>query len=195
MKNLTAVAVFCGARPGTDQAHMKLAHHVGASLAQRGLTVIYGGGRSGLMGAVADGALEAGGHVVGVIPSHLHEREVTHHGVSDLHVVHTMHERKTIMAERADAFIALPGGAGTLEEITEQWTWAQLRLHAKPNAFLDNDGYWDPMRAMLEQMLKHGYVSHSDPALPFFEDDLERALTEIERRHAEARTVDRIDLA
>lgn len=172
--SLSAVAVFCGSRFGTDPAYADLARHTGRTLAERGITVVYGGGHVGLMGAVADAAMEAGGRVVGVIPRQLHEREVSHGGVTELHVVESMHERKQLMADLSDAFIALPGGVGTLEEITEQWTWVQLGIHPKPCAFLDvpGDGFWAPMRAMVDRMVDHGFVEPEASSIPVFADDL-----------------------
>ena len=135
--SLSSVCVFCGSASGNDPRFVEAASLFGRALAERGLTLVYGGGRVGLMGAVADGALGAGGRVVGVMPRGLVEREIAHVGLSELRVVETMHERKTAMSEVADAFAVLPGGAGTLEEAFEQWTWAQLAIHAKPVGFLD----------------------------------------------------------
>ncbi len=171
---LSAVAVFCGSRFGSDPAYADLARHVGTTLAERGTTVVYGGGHVGLMGVLADAAMVAGGHVVGVIPRQLHDREVGHAAISELRVVESMHERKALMDQLSDAFIALPGGVGTLEEITEQWTWAQLRIHTKPCAFLDvpGDGFWSPMRTMVDQMVSHGFVEADAPSIPVFSDDL-----------------------
>lgn len=178
---LSAIAVFCGSSFGTDPAFAEAARDTGRTLAERGIEVVYGGGHVGLMGAVADGALEAGGSVVGVIPSALDDRELAHHGLTELHVVDSMHARKTVMAERADAFIALPGGAGTLEEIAEQWTWAQLSIHAKPSGFLDVAGFWGPMRKMLEQMVETGFVRREQSGIVSFSDDLDTLLTMLER--------------
>lgn len=155
---LSTVAVFCGSSFGSSPAYAEAARLTGRTLAERGIGVVYGGGHVGLMGIVADAALEAGGRVIGVIPRQLHERELTHHGVTELHVVESMHERKQLMADLSDAFIALPGGAGTLEEIAEQWTWAQLTIHAKPCGFLDVNGFWQPMQAMVDTMVGEGFV-------------------------------------
>jgi uncharacterized protein (TIGR00730 family) len=127
-------------------------------IAHTGATLIYGGGRVGLMGAVADAALSAGGEVVGVMPRSLVEREIAHRGLHQLRVVETMHERKTTMSALSDAFLALPGGAGTLEEIFEQWTWGQLGIHGKPCGFLDLKGYFDPIRQMVEKMVSEGFL-------------------------------------
>lgn len=179
--SLTSIAVFCGSSFGTDPAYEQAARSTGRTLAERGIQVVYGGGHVGLMGAVADGALEAGGKVVGVIPSALDDRELAHHGLTELHVVDSMHARKTLMAELSDAFIALPGGAGTLEEIAEQWTWAQLSIHAKPSGFLDVAGFWAPMQAMLAQMVETGFVRREQAGIVSFSDDLDILLEMLER--------------
>lgn len=169
---LSAVAVFCGSSFGTSPAYAEAARLTGRTLAERGIDVVYGGGHVGLMGAVADAALEAGGRVIGVIPRQLDDRELAHHGLTELHVVESMHERKQVMADLSDAFIALPGGAGTLEEIAEQWTWAQLTIHAKPSGFLDVDGFWAPMQAMLHTMVTQGFVRAEQSGIVSFRDDL-----------------------
>jgi len=135
------ICVFCGSSLGSDQVYADAARAAGRTLARRRIALVYGGGRVGLMGVLADAALNAGGRVIGVIPQSLLEREIQHMGLSELQVVSTMHERKTKMAELASGFIALPGGAGTLEEIFEQWTWAQLGIHHKPCGFLNTNGY------------------------------------------------------
>nr|MCW2727995.1 family Rossman fold protein [Aeromicrobium sp.] len=178
---LKAIAVFCGSSFGTDPVYAEAARTTGRTLAERGIEVVYGGGHVGLMGAVADGALEAGGSVVGVIPSALDDRELAHHGLTELHVVDSMHARKTLMAERSDAFIALPGGAGTLEEVAEQWTWAQLSIHDKPSGFLDVAGFWAPMRLMLQQMVDSGFVRAEQAGIVSFSDDLDTLLTMLEQ--------------
>lgn len=178
---LDAVAVFCGSRHGNDPRWTALAETTGRRLAEQGITVVYGGGHVGLMGVVADAALAAGGDVVGVIPHQLDARELTHQGLTEVHVVDDMHQRKALMAERSDAFIALPGGVGTLEEITEQWTWAQLGIHAKPGAFLDT-GYWAPMRDLVARMVESGFVSADQPSIPWFGDDVDEAIRELSRR-------------
>lgn len=176
MTGLSSVAVFCGSRFGTDPAYEAAAVEVGRTLAERGITLVYGGGRVGLMGAVADAAVAAGGEVVGVIPRSLDEREVAHAGLTELHVVETMHERKAIMADRADAFLALPGGMGTLEEITEQWTWTQLGIHAKRSAFYDVGGFWRPLSALVDSMVETGFLTPEHAALVSFDTDLESLL-------------------
>ena len=131
---------------------------MGTTLARSGIELVYGGGRVGLMGVIADAALAAGGSVIGVMPQALVDREVQHVNLTELHVVPTMHERKTKMSTLADGFVALPGGAGTLEEIFEQWTWAQLGIHQKPCGFLNTNGYFDPLRQMIEQMSGEGFL-------------------------------------
>ncbi len=177
MSGLTSVAVFCGSRFGTDPAYEQAAVEVGRTLAERGITLVYGGGRVGLMGTVADAAMAAGGEVVGVIPRSLDEREVAHAGLSELHVVETMHERKAIMADRADAFLALPGGMGTLEEITEQWTWTQLGIHAKRSAFYDVGGFWRPLSTLVDSMVETGFLTVEHAALVSFGTDLDSLLS------------------
>jgi uncharacterized protein (TIGR00730 family) len=152
------VAVFCGSSPGNDPVYLETATAVGRRLAERGIGVVYGGGHVGLMGAVADAAMGAGGTVTGVIPRALQKREQSDEDVTELILVDTMHERKTIMAERSDAFLALPGGPGTLEEITEQWTWAQLGIHQKPCGVLNIDGYYDPLAALVANMRDHRFT-------------------------------------
>ena len=152
------VCVYCGSRPGFRPAYAEAARDLGQRLAAAGVGIVTGGGRVGLMGVVADAALDAGGEVVGVIPQALLDREVGHAGLSELHVVRTMHERKARMADLADAFVALPGGLGTLEEIAEALTWVQLGLHAKPCAFLDVEGYYAPLVQFLDHAVAEGFV-------------------------------------
>ena len=159
MAVLRRICVFCGASPGHDPAFVAAARAVGAGLAGRGVGVVYGGGRVGLMGALADAALEAGGEVVGVIPRGLVERELAHPGLTELRVVATLHERKAVMAELSDAFIALPGGLGTLEELAEVTSWAQLELHHKPIGLIDVAGYWDPLLAWLDRAVETGFLA------------------------------------
>ncbi len=155
---MKSIGIFCGSSAGEHPLYLETARLVGRTLAQQGLALVYGGGKVGLMGAVADAALEAGGVVIGVMPRGLVEREIAHRGLTELHVVEDMHERKTKMAALADGFIALPGGAGTLEEIFEQWTWAQLGIHEKPCAFLNIKGYYDPLQAMVDNMVREGFM-------------------------------------
>lgn len=156
--SLGAVTVFTGSTDGTPE-HREAAAALGRALAERGTGLVYGGGHVGLMGVLADAALTAGGEVVGVIPQHLVDREVAHDRLTRLDVVADMHQRKARMAELADAFVALPGGAGTLEELFEVFTWRQLGLHDKPLALLDPDGFYVPLLAQLDAMTEVGYVS------------------------------------
>jgi uncharacterized protein (TIGR00730 family) len=154
---MVRVAVFTGSQLGPP-SHQEAAARFGADLARDGVGVVYGGGHVGLMGVVADAALEAGGEVIGVIPQHLVDDELAHPRLPQLEVVQTMHERKARMADLADAFVALPGAAGTLEELFEAWTWGMLGLHAKPVALLDVDGFWQPLLAQLRRMVDDGYL-------------------------------------
>lgn len=157
-RKLTRVAVFCGASNGARPDYPAAAWELGTALADRGITVIYGGGRAGLMGAVADAALSRGGQVVGVITRLLYGRELGHEGITDLHVVETMHERKMMMATLADAFITLPGGLGTFDELFEILAWAQLGIHAKPVGLLNVNGYYDGLMTFLDHVEKENFL-------------------------------------
>lgn len=168
---MRAVAVFCGSRLGARRAYREAAAGFGRVLARRGLTLVYGGGNVGLMGVVADAALAEGGEVVGVIPAFLMDREVGHVGLSRLVRVESMHERKATMAGLSDAFVALPGGLGTLEEIFEVWTWNLLGLHAKPCALLDVDGYFSPLVDFLDRTVEAEFVSREHRELLAVESD------------------------
>jgi len=152
------LAIFTGSSPGHDPRYAEAAANFAADLAARSVGIVYGGGRVGLMGVVADHALAAGGEVIGVIPHSLQSAEVGHAGLTQLHVVETMHQRKQLMADLADGFVALPGGVGTLEEVFEAWTWLQLGIHAKPVAFLNIGGFWDHLLAGLDGMVDAGFV-------------------------------------
>ena len=169
---LRRICVYCGSSSGSRPEYALAAQAVGTALARRGLELVYGGGNVGLMGQVADAALAAGGHVIGVIPESLMAREVGHRGLPDLRVVGTMHIRKALMAELADAFIALPGGFGTIEEFCEVLTWAQLGLHRKPFGLLNTAGFYDPLLAFFDHQVKERFVrsehreliiSHTEP--------------------------------
>lgn len=155
---LRRVAVYCASNDGARPAYVATARALGVLLAERGIAVVYGGGRTGLMGALADAAMAAGGEVVGVMPHGLVEREVAHHGLTSLRVVDSMHERKAMIAELADAFITMPGGIGTLEEFFETWTWANLGVHRKPVGLLDTEGFWRPLLALLDQLEGEGFL-------------------------------------
>ena len=153
-----SICIYCGSRPGASPAYAVAARAVGRWIGRRGGQLVYGGGRNGLMGIVADSTLQAGGRVVGVIPKALVEKEWAHHGCSELHVVDTMHERKRLMAEHADAFLALPGGIGTFEEFFEVWTWRQLGYHDKPVGLLNVDGYYDGMLTFLHTSVQAQFM-------------------------------------
>lgn len=152
------LCVFCGSSPGRDPAYAAAAAQVGRVLAQRGIGLVYGGGRVGLMGTLADAALAAGGEVIGVIPQALLERELGHRGLTDLRVVDSMHTRKALMGGLAKGFIALPGGIGTLEELFEVWSWAQLGLHRKPCGLLDVQGFFAPLVGFLDRQVEAGFI-------------------------------------
>lgn len=152
------VCVYCGSRPGLNSAFADVARQVGSWIGQHGGQLVYGGGKSGLMGLLADAALQAGAQVVGVIPKALVEKEWAHRGCSELHIVDTMHDRKRMMAERADAFLALPGGIGTLEELFEVWTWRQLGYHDKPIGLLNIAGYYDKLLGFLDNAVEQQFM-------------------------------------
>lgn len=163
--SLRSLAVFCGSLPGDSPAFRESATAFGAALARERITLVYGGGSVGMMGALADAALAGGGEVVGVIPRFLLDREVGHRGVSRLDVVESMHERKARMAELADGFAALPGGLGTLEELFEVWTWILLGLHARPCGLLNVDGYFDPLVSFLDGAVRRRFLAPAHRAL------------------------------
>ncbi len=178
-----AVCVFCGSQPGARPAYLDAARELGALLARRGVAVIYGGGHVGMMGALADSALAAGGEVIGVIPEHLMRPEVAHQRLTELLIVDSMHTRKRTMASRADAFVVLPGGYGTFEEMFEMVTWRQLRLHAKPVGLVNVDGYFDHLLAFLQHAAQQEFIrpQHRDLLLvaPSTSDLLERLLRHV----------------
>lgn len=177
---MNSICVFCGSRDGTRQAYTEAARATGRELARRGITLVYGGGNVGLMGVLADAALEEGGRVVGVIPRALLPFEVGHLGLSELRVVETMHERKAMMVEMSDAFLALPGGIGTLEELFEVWTWAQLGAHRKPCGLLNVAGYFTPLAAFLDTLVPQGFLREDHRAMLVEESDLGRLLRRFE---------------
>ncbi|MFY7961185.1 MAG: TIGR00730 family Rossman fold protein [Elsteraceae bacterium] len=158
MHPIRSLCVFCGSKPGTDPHYHQAAIALGQGLAANGVALVYGGGRVGLMGAVADACKDAGGRVIGVIPDFLEKREVGHREIDELIVVDSMHARKRLMVDRSDAFAVLPGGFGTLDETFEVLTWAQLSLHAKPVLLLNVGGYWDPLAALIDHMMAKGLV-------------------------------------
>jgi len=159
------ICVFCGSSPGSRVEYRAATEKLGAELVRRSIGLVYGGGNVGLMGVLADAVLKAGGEAVGVIPENLMAREVGHNGLTKLHVVHSMHERKALMADLSDAFIALPGGFGTLEEFCEVLTWAQLGLHAKPCGILNVLGYYSPLLAMFDHAVKERFLKQENRRL------------------------------
>ena len=173
---------FAGSTPGHDPRWVGLAHTVGAELARRGIGVVYGGGGGGLMGALAQGALGEGGEVIGVIPEFMIDREWGRGDLTEVHVVASMHERKALMADLTSAFLALPGGMGTLEEVFEVWTWRQIGLLDKPVGFLDADGFWTPLLDSLRGIADAGFMSEASLADVVVAPDLESALAGLEAR-------------
>lgn len=159
------VCVFCGSSAGEHPRYLEAASEMGTLLAHRDIGLVYGGSRVGVMGRLADSVIGADGTVVGVIPRALVDREVAHHGLTELRIVASMHERKAAMAELADAFVALPGGLGTLEEFLEVLTWSQLGLHRKPCGVLDVGGYFEPLVALLDHMVREGFLARSHRAM------------------------------
>ena len=168
---MRAVCIFCGSSAGGDPAYLNAARTMGRLIAERDLQLVYGGAKVGLMGAVADAALAAGGEVIGVLPQALEKKELAHTSLTRLEVVSSMHERKARMAELSDAFIALPGGAGTLEEIFEIWTWRQLGFHGKPAGFLNVAGYYDKLAAFLDHTVGEAFVKPVHRQMLTFGDD------------------------
>ncbi|MEZ4668811.1 MAG: TIGR00730 family Rossman fold protein [Anaerolineae bacterium] len=170
------VCVFCGSTPGNNGLYVDTARQMGEAIARQGLGLVYGGGHVGLMGAVAEGALQAGGHVIGIIPQALVKKELEHHGLSELHIVGSMHERKAMMAEKASMFVALPGGFGTLDELFEIITWAQLGFHSKPIGLLNTAGYFNPLLKFIEHIVDEGFVNSAVRAIINVADDAESLL-------------------
>lgn len=177
-----SVCVYCGSRNGVRHAYLDLALRLGTAIGRRGWQLVYGGGRAGLMGAVADATLAAGGTVVGVIPESLMNLEVGHAGLTELHVVQTMHQRKQLMAERSHAFIAMPGGIGTFEELFEVWTWRHLAYHDRPIGLLDAEGYWAPMLQFLRHSVAEGFMGDDQMAMLHSDDQVERLLDTLAAR-------------
>lgn len=179
MKPAFSVCVYCGSRTGHDPAWAEQARYVGRWIAAHGGQLVYGGGRNGLMGIVADAALEAGGEVIGIIPEALVAKEFAHRGCTELLVVQTMHERKRLMAERADAFLALPGGIGTLEEFFEVWTWRQLGYHDKPVGLLNHRGYYDELLKFLQHLVAQQFMGPWQMDLIAVDDDAGQLLQKL----------------
>lgn len=162
MQERKTICVYCGSSDGVREVYRATARELGTAMAEAGFGLVYGGAHVGLMGVVADAVLAAGGEAVGVIPQQLVDREVAHGGLTELHVVQTMHERKHKMAELADAFIALPGGYGTLDELCEVLGWSQLGLHRKPVILLDTEQYWQPLFAMFDRAVEEGFLQRKN---------------------------------
>ncbi len=177
---MNSICVFCGSSPGNDPAYAEAASTLGRTLAERGTTLVYGGGHVGLMGVVADAALGAGGEVIGVMPRSLVDREIGHTGLTKLHVVQSMHERKARMSELSDGFVALPGGNGTLEEFFEVLTWAQLGEHAKPCGLLNVAGYYDPLLIVFDRMVERAFLKAEHRHLVLTESDPSALLARFE---------------
>jgi uncharacterized protein (TIGR00730 family) len=178
---MRTVCVFCGSRAGARPAYAQAARRLGAALVARGMDLVYGGGHVGLMGVVADAVLAAGGRAGGVIVQSLVDRELAHAGLTELLVVETMHQRKALMAERADAFVALPGGYGTGDELFEILTWAQLGFHARPIGLLNTAGYFDPLLVWLDHMVREDFLRPKHRDLLLVADDADRLLDRLQQ--------------
>jgi uncharacterized protein (TIGR00730 family) len=176
---MKSICVFCGSHPGARSEYSTAAHELGTLLAARDVTLVYGGGHVGLMGVLADAALAGGGRVIGVIPDHLWQREVGHTGLTELHVVSSMHERKALMAILSDAFIALPGGVGTLEEFFEIWTWGVLGLHEKPFGILNVSGFYSALVEHIERMTRERFLPERHRSLVLIDEDATRLLARV----------------
>ena len=182
MNKIRSICVYCGSSPGRDEVYVKAGHLLGRSIAKAGLRLVYGGGTKGIMGAVADGALRAGGKVTGIIPRFLMNKEATESALTrldELLITENMHERKHAMFEKSDAFVALPGGIGTVEEIVEVMTWAQLGHHRKPIVYANINGFWDPMLALIDHMKVEGFVHTTHLVQPLVVDDPEAVVSAI----------------
>ena len=183
---MRTLCVFCGASSGKNPAYREAAIAFGRLLADQGIELVWGAGSVGLMGAVADGVLSAGGQTFGVIPDFMVKRELAHEGSCELTVVPTMHERKAVMAERAEGFVALPGGFGTLDELFEILTWAQLHIHGKPVGLLNVNGFFDPLLALIRHMVAEGFVTPGHESLLYVDDDPARLLEAMRGHQASA---------
>lgn len=162
---IRSVCVYCGSSSRVKESYKQNAARLGEMLASRGMDLVYGGGRVGLMGIVADSALKHGGKVIGIIPEHIQSKEIEHHGLTELHIVDSMHTRKRMMAERSDAYVVLPGGFGTLDEAFEIITWKQLGLHEKPIIIFDDGGFWQPLATLLNNLVAEGFAPEHTRAL------------------------------
>jgi uncharacterized protein (TIGR00730 family) len=187
VNNIRNVCVYCGSADGVHAEYYAAAREMGAALARRGLVLVYGAGKTGLMGALADGCLQAGGEVIGVVPENLNTEVLIHAGLTRLEVVDGMHTRKARMAELSDAFIALPGGIGTLEELFEVWTWRQIGYHDKPIGLLDVDGFFGPLLAFIDRCVEEGFLAPAQRRVPLIDTDPARLLAR--EREAAGRAV------
>lgn len=183
---LHTVCVFCAASPGVNPVYVEQAAAMGHLLATTGRRLVYGGGRTGLMGALADAALNAGGEVIGIMPHHLVEREVGHVGLTELHVVASMHERKALLSDLSDGFLAMPGGLGTLEELFEVWTWGQLGLHRKPYGVLEVNAFFAPLLGFLDHAVVEGFIRQEYRDLLVVDADAPTLLARMEAMHPPA---------
>jgi uncharacterized protein (TIGR00730 family) len=179
MPLMKSLCVFCGSSVGNDPRYLEIARRLGAAVAERGATLVYGGGRVGLMGALADAALLAGGKVIGVIPQLLLDREAGHKGLSELHVVDTMARRKQMMGDLSDAFLTLPGGIGTMDELFEAWTWTSLGLQDKPSGLLNHEGYYDALLQFLDSTVEKGFLRPRYRSILIVERELEPLLDQL----------------
>lgn len=175
------ISIFCGSSSGKDTVYAEQATLLGKTIAQRGYGIVYGGAHVGLMGYVANGALEAGGKVIGIIPEFLKSKELEHTRLTKIHIVETMHERKALMNDLSDGIIALPGGYGTLDELFEMLTWAQLALHKKPVAILNTNGYYNPLITMSQTMIKNGFLKEEYQNLLLVDDKIDCLLNKMEK--------------
>jgi hypothetical protein len=180
------LAVYCGSNHGADARYTDAARTLGKEMAERGIGLVYGGGRLGLMGAIADAVLDAGGEAHGVIPEALTNLELAHSGLTELHVVTSMHERKAKMTELCEAFAVLPGGIGTLDELFEAWSWNALGYHSKPLALVNTAGYWDPLVALVDQVTEQGFMSHARRGQLIIADGAAEVIDGLDRAIAEA---------
>lgn len=184
---MRSICIFCGSSPGNSPEYLHMARDAGRLIAGRGLTLVYGGGRAGLMGALADAALASGGRVVGVIPQMLLDREVGHSGLTEQHVVATLSERKLLMGELSDAFLSLPGGIGTLDELFEAWSWTQLDLQRKPCGLLNHRGYYDALIEFLDHVVEEGFQRPRHRAALVVDTELGSLLDRLTTASAQAR--------
>jgi uncharacterized protein (TIGR00730 family) len=177
---MKSLCVYCGSHTGESDRFAEAAEAIGRALAERGIALVYGGGQVGLMGLAADACLDAGGHVIGVIPDFLHRKEIAHPRVPDMRIVTSMHERKQIMSDLAGGFLALPGGIGTMEELFEAWTWSQLGRHAKPVGLLNVGGYFDGLLTFLDTMRSEGFIAEKHRDMLLVGDGIDALLDRLE---------------